>query len=165
MKLNLLMASDDIRAGYRNLDCFPEVLNKNQSFSQEKEYCENIQNLDSVCEDGEAEEIIALDVIDYIDIRNKQNVMDHWIKKVAIDGRIVIGGIEIKEVARNIYLDRLDLEESINLLYGDPNFPFGNRKGCLSSEIISNLLQSRGLRIISKKLINYKYCIIAERTQ
>ena len=162
MKLNLLMCSDDVLAGYRNIDPVPTFTNTEQAFSSDKEIGD-VQCLDGIADDGEVEEIIAQDIIDYVDIPNKLQTIQNWVKKLSYNAKLVISGIDLYETCKSFGSTALSDEQAILLLYGDPDFPFGQRRGCLQMEQVINILTQLGLVVIQKRISNFRYTIVAER--
>lgn len=161
MKLNLLMYSDNVLAGYRNIDPYPKFQSE-QTFSAEKE-TGDVQNLDRLVDDGECEEIVALDIIDFVASNLKHQVIDNWIKKLAHGGKLTIGGHDLYSTAKALIVGTLSLDDSRSILYGDSTFAFGNRRTLFEVNEIVELLKSKGLVIASKHLQNNKYVISAVR--
>lgn len=149
-------------AGYKNIDPFPTIQNQQQTFSTDKETGQ-VDNLDYVCEDGQAQDVVALDVIDYININIKNQTLDNWVKKLAHGATITIGGIDLYEVSKAITRCELKPEDAELLLYGPPSFPFGSRRGCLTAERVIKELNNRGLMIIKKRLNDFMYTIVGRR--
>lgn len=162
MKLNLLMASNDILAGYTNIDPYPQLPQQGQTFSCEKE-CGNIENLDQFCENAQATEIIAMDCIDYINLKDKDNVIKNWCKKLAHGGKLTIGGVDFDEVARTWKAGSLPFNQYLDILYGHPEFPFGSRRGVFTLEAMSHLLRLHGLQIERQQLNQFRYLITGIR--
>lgn len=162
MKLNLLMASDDILAGYTNIDPYPQIQNNQQTFSAEKTMG-NIDNLDYICEDAQAQEILATDVLDYINISNKIQTIDNWVKKLAHGASLSVGGMDLAEIVRNIRINSITFDEAQLLLYGHPAFPFGARRGVLTLEKAQELLSQRGLRIVKSQIDSFRYLVTGVR--
>lgn len=162
MKLNLLMYSNTLLGGYTNIDPYPNLEGSQQTFTEEKQQGD-VQNLDWIVDDGECDEIIATDIIDFVNIPQKQQIIQNWAKKVKIGGKLTIGGTDVVSVSKALHQSNISLEEAGYLLYGDPNFPFGNRRGCLSLDFMVNFLESIGFRILNKRTIQYTYAVVAER--
>lgn len=162
MKLNLLMYSDNILGGYTNVDPYPVQSNNEQSFTEEKVQGD-VQNLDWLVDDGECDEIIADDILDFVPINKKVEVIQNIARKVKFGGKLTLGGIDSYEVSKAYSLLNINMEEALFLLYGDPNYPFGNRKGCFNLLSVVDMLGQMGFKPLQKRILNYKYSIVAER--
>lgn len=161
MKLNLLLNSNDVLAGHRNIDPMP-TFTSDQSFSAKKE-AGDVFNLDGLAENGEVDEIVANDVIDFVDLQHKANTLANYVQKLAYGGKLIIGGIDGYEVAKSYSQYAINDDQFVALMYGDPYFPFGSRRGVLNLEWMINQLQQWGLKIINKRIHNFRYTVVAER--
>lgn len=156
MKVNLLLNSKSTRSGFLNIDPFatPDTTDK-----QRGDLC----NLDEFVGDAEADELVALDVIDYLPSRELDNIIDNWIRKIRHGGTIVVGGIDIREVAKGLVGQELDLQAANNLLYGFQESPWEYRKATLTLQKLIQVFQSRGFVILQKRLEKYYYEVKAQR--
>jgi len=164
MKLNLLLSSDDILGGFINLDEYPIIKNKDQAFTTEKKKG-SVRNLDHIADTGEVEQIVANDVIDFIDPDKKGGVIQGWCKKLAYGGTISIGGVDLWEVSKGYSGFGLSDEQVSSLLFGNPGFPFGYRRGVCNGQNIRDILQNCGLKVTRHMVDNYRYNITAKRPE
>lgn len=152
MKLNLTLDLAGQRSGYVNIN--PLADPNNPDFIRS-----NIDNLSIYVDDGEATEIIALDLIDFIPLQEKESVMKHWLSKLAIGGTITIGGTDLYQVAKAFALNQLKLGETAAFLYGD-NL---SRSGLITCAQMKKILEDSGLKVLEARLNNFSYHVIAER--
>lgn len=154
MKLNLLFNGTDIRPDYVNIDHSP-VLPTNQAFSGKKTVG-SISNLDWICKEGEAEEILALDCLSSFPFAEMVPVLNHWVSKLKPEGKIFVGGFDIYEISKGISFGTVNVAQANELL-------FTNSKGTTDIQFILSVFNEMGLSIIKKTLSNYKYIIGAQK--
>lgn len=161
MKLNLLFNQTTILAGYQNVDPF---FGHNTTDRSVDKVHGDIINLDWIAEDGECEEIRAFDVIDFVDMTIKANVLQNWFAKLRKKGKITIGGNDLMVIARCITQQTLDFNAGSFLLYGNPDSIGSLRSGLISLPIMEKLFQENNIRVLSKKYDGqYRYLIQGER--
>lgn len=153
MKVNIILNTTDVRSGYVNIDPFanPQDPTKIQ--------CDpgNLAMID----DNECEELIALDVLDFVNPRDRDNILNHWISKLAHEGSLTIGGREIYDVAKIIFMRAADLNQSNQLLYSSDGSLY--RLGLSSVDYVRNTLEGKNLVIDMVKIENCQYIIKAVR--
>lgn len=156
MKVNLLLSGDGPRSGFLNIDPFapPDDALKTRG---------DICNLDEYVDDAECDELIALDVLDFLPSPELDNVLDNWIRKIRHGGTIVIGGVDIREVANGLIRQELTLEQANKLLYGTQTAPFDYRKASLTLQKLVEIFQARGFKILQKRVSDFFYHVKAER--
>jgi hypothetical protein len=116
-----------------------------------------LNSLDDYIEDGEAEEIILDDIIEYIRSDIFIMVFEKCIKKIKHGGKIIITGTDIYLVCKAFVEYKISIEE-LNLLV------YGNAKNIgLTSETISKYLEKIGFKIIKRRHEIYDYLIEAQR--
>ncbi len=104
--------------------------------------------------DGSVDKLVVNDALDYI--VNRTQGIKILASKLRYDGIIEIRGVDILEVARNLYTCRLTIPEINPLLYS-------GRESCDSIIGVLALLQANGLTVMVKQVDNYSYFIQAER--
>ncbi len=152
MKVNILLNSTATRSGWLNIDPYAPLEDPNRSNAQ-------VDGLDVFVDDGEVEELVALDVIDAVSSSDKIRLLNHWIAKLAHGGSLTISGLDLYQAARAIHLRQVDLLTANKLLYGE-NVP---TTGAIPCEQMVKILSSSGLRVEDVKIINMKYVIKAVR--
>jgi hypothetical protein len=160
MKLNLLYGPGPIHGeGFLNINPFSDKDTDTQKQG-------GVENLDEFVDDGEAEQIIALDVIDYLEINKVVPVIVGWVKKLKHGGIITIGGVDLYEVSRNFFRYNISLLQANELIHGKSDMPFLVKKTQFTLKGVIDLLQGQlGLKILKKRLDQetLRYCVEAQR--
>lgn len=145
MKINLCIGNSLILSGYHNVDLLaaqdwtlPKVL------------------------EGECEELVLDDIINYIRSDEMEELISIWLKKIAIGGMVHIVTYDMHHIA-NLIMEGLIDEGTANLLiFGNPNLL--NKKNMLSTITLEKFLISQGFQISSKQYKDtYKFSIKATR--
>jgi 2-polyprenyl-3-methyl-5-hydroxy-6-metoxy-1,4-benzoquinol methylase len=105
-------------------------------------------------DDAAYEEILVSDNLDFVDDRDA--FTDEIVKKIRYGGKVVFSGVDIFEVARGIIGRNIQAQDINQILY---------LRRCSVSNVfdICKKLSSLGLKIINKRINNYRYTVIAER--
>jgi hypothetical protein len=114
------------------------------------------------CPDNGADEILAEDICDYIPRIQLVPVILHYTKKLKSNGRLIIGGTEIKELAKAVVLGD-DFELFNKMLFGSFENVWDIKSGATSIIEIVDALKKLGLKIVGKKLNGYKFIVEAVR--
>jgi hypothetical protein len=154
MKLNLTLEANSSRSGYVNIN--PLASPDDPNFIRA-----NVNELGLYVDDGEAKEIIALDLIDYVPIQEKENIVRHWLSKLALGGTITIGGNDLGQITKAFAYNQLELSQAAELLYGNQLA----RSGLVTCAQMRKILEGGGLKIIESRLSNFSYYVKAERSQ
>ncbi len=117
-------------------------------------YQVSIQDIQNIPK-GSCNELIVYDCIDYIDIKQKMNLLDVLLSTIRYGGEIVLEGADLEEIARALTCGQISADEARKYLYKGNNI-----FGC--NEVIS-YIESRGFHIKHKRVNNYVYSIRAER--
>lgn len=120
----------------------------------------NIHNIPS--EDNECVEIIADKICDYLPRIFLFKTLKHYLTKLRIGGKIVIGGTELKELAKNLVLND-NYEEFNHNLFGKFDSPWSIKTGVSSVTEISDFLQENGLIITKKRIDRHSFIVEAVR--
>lgn len=154
MKVNLFVEGQPLN-GFLNLT---PRMDKNNNSSDLK-YAD-IENIDEHVDDAEVDEFVAADTLDFVSLQNVHNVLEHWIKKVRMGGTIVIGGVDIYEVARNLSCHNIDVNQANMLLHGS-DIP---RNVQFTSLGLREYLENRfGFKVLKVKSEGFNYVITARR--
>lgn len=153
MRLNIFINNQAAkRSGYINLD---------GGLTEEKDGvlpCKPGKLNDIVC-DNEADEIVAIDVLDAYPGSEIDAVLQHWLSKLAHGAKITIGLIDFKKVALGFAEGKISGEDMVALIYGTKYV----RRSTVTMSQLATVLENRGLKVISKKLENNRIIITAER--
>jgi hypothetical protein len=158
VKLNLLWGTNKTLSGFINIDPFCSVEGTPEKVNS------SVSNLDGVCEDAEADLIIATEIINMLPSWKVDDTIEHWIKKMRHGGHIILEDFDIYLITKAIQNRNISLVDANTLLYGDQNEPHKYRQSCLSGESLVKMLKSHDLKIIKNRILdNYKFLIEAER--
>lgn len=156
MKLNLILNGEPL-TGYTNVDPY--------GFNNSDKVVADLRNLDDVVDDAEAEEIIAEDVIDFLPLNDIESAINHWIKKLRHGGRIVIGGVDMYEVCKAFSSYSIDLATTNRILHGPQDKPYNERHANFTIIGLSDFLEERGLKILSKRVYGFNLNDVEQRKQ
>jgi hypothetical protein len=152
MKLNLTL-NGEARDGYTNIDPFPSA--------DPRKVRGDIRNLTEV-DDGEAEEIIAIDVLDRFTLPDTEKVITHWISKLKHGGELTIGFTDLIELAKAIANRSVNLDQANQILFGSGQ-AWEQKRTALAVVPVCNMLRSKGLNITLKRSQAFKAIIKAVR--
>ncbi len=153
MKLNLLFDNPaGLRNGYINLDPLGGDT-----------YRGDIQNLDSVADDGECNDILAINVLDYFNPEASQRLLQHWTKKLSHSGTLTIAIVDIYRLAKAVISRNVNLQEANLILHGKQEKGWQIRRATLSMGHLTDYLHSCGLKILSKRFDGYNAIVKARR--
>ena len=153
MKINLLHGEGQKMAGFQNIS----------SLSVENEeiiWCD-VRNLDVVVDDGEAEVLIARNVINYMPQEHLISTLNHWISKLRRGGRIVVGAIDLYEIARQIHIRDIELSESNTFLYGEDELRI--KRNIFPTSSLIDFFNDNNMPILKVKLDGHNMIVEAER--
>ena len=153
MKINLLYGDGkgDILNSHLNINPFISDL----SFEEDYIIQGEITNLDAYVDDAEEEEIIAYDVIDYLEPFTVNSVIDHWIKKIRHNGTIIIGATDLHLLSKAISQYKVDYFKANELLHGNQKEHYMIKKVSMTALGLCNYLtEKHGLKIMKKILGN-----------
>lgn len=154
MKLNLLANSLDIRTGYKNIDNTAVI--PKDFVSSEQKIVGSISNLDWICKEGEAEEILALDCLHTFPLGNIGNVIYGWSTKLASSGKIIIGGNYLEEIAKAFNAGTINVVDFNKLL-------FNNSHSAVSIDDVLNILTQINLKVTKKQIGGFRFLIEAQK--
>lgn len=147
MRLNL-GCGKDIRAGYTNIDIFPaspEVVRGDFT---------DLTKLKIA--DESAEEIVAIDAIQYIRHEQVPDVLIQWGQKLAKGGTLHIESYYAKVVCNMVAYDQLDLGEFMNILYPKEN---PTPVGFYNLDGLEKFLNQVGFKTLTKGIRGQKFFI------
>lgn len=148
MKLNLLLDEVNSLNSYTNVKHIDCALNQ----------------LDPVVDDGEAEEIRAIDILDYFPLKECDKLLQHWVSKLKHGGRLIIQVVDLMLVAKGIIREHILPYDANLFLHGEQRNPSDFRLSNYTINQLVNILEKAfGLTIIRKRLENYRAIIEAER--
>lgn len=160
MKVNLVYGPESqVQTGFLNLS--PMVEEENDIVKM----CD-IRNLDQYVCDAEVMELVAHGVVDYIPLPEVTSVIDHWVSKLRIGGRLTISGIDAYIVAKSFIEYRIDIDTFNQLILGRQDLPHEHRFSVLTmNSLVHYLKDYHRLKVINKRYDGYMCIINAERIE
>ena len=155
-KINLLYGSGDVLDTHLNLD--PFTAEETDALIRA-----DVKNLNDFVDDAEAEEIIALDVIDYMPLRDINTVIEHWVSKLRHGGSLIIGGVDLLEVSKAFVQYRLDITQMNQLVHGEQSKPYLVKRVNFTATGLVDYLTELGLKLQKKRVNNFHMTIEAIR--
>lgn len=155
MKIHLTANSEKILDNYLNL--LPIVKMETSNTKQ----CDPL-NLDPYVDNGEAEEILVQDILCCFPYSMTFAVVDRWLAKLKIGGKIIIIEEDVSILLNEYSCSRLNNEQINERLFGKPEGL--TKSSCISMFNIIDFLQSKGLKILKKKIDNTIVVVEAQRT-
>lgn len=156
MRINLIYGEGEPKTGYLNLSPFCK---------QEDEYnkkCE-LDNLHYLC-DGEATEILAIDVVDYLSLTEVNSYIDHWVSKLRIGGKLIISGVDGFSVAKAFSSYQISIDEYNGLIHGSQTSPHLVRRTSLTlTGLEQYLVETHSLTLVHKRYDGFAFMIEVER--
>ena len=92
MKINITVGSSHFINGYLNIDPIT-----GQDGGEAQAIKADIRNLDDLVMDSECHEIIAEDVLDFLEKEDAKIALSNWARKLRHKGMIIVGGTDIHE--------------------------------------------------------------------
>lgn len=158
MRINLLIDNPkDVRSGYVNIDPLAPA---NDPAGRVNGV---LHDLSHTVDDGEAVEIIANEILEYHPGGVLDDVINNWLKKLAHGGTITLSTIDVREVARNIWLGTIDLDEANTLLYGEQKTQWQFKKCALSLSDIVGAVEEKGFKILQKRVSALRATVTIQR--
>ena len=156
-KINLIYGNGDVFNTHLNINPFK------QENDPESVVRGDIKNLDNYADDSELEELLAIDVLDYIPLNETSEVISNWVKKIRYGGKIVIGGIDLMDVCKDFSQYKIGLDEANLLIHGEQDKPYLIRRVGFTAISVAGYLESKGLKVNKKRTSNYKMIVEAVR--
>ena len=114
-------------------------------------------------DDGELDEILASDIVEYIPRNAFDKVILGWIAKLRKGGIFKIDFLELYEVCRLFYLQRITMSDVNFLLHGPSEKGWDHKTVNLTLPQACATLSKLGLKILSKQISNARATIVAEK--
>lgn len=106
---------------------------------------------------GELDCLWLDDVLNNVPIDNVDNAFRQMVSLVKRGGSIIVNGTDIYEVSKALANYNLSIQDANLLLYEH------GRKNCFSINFVVDTLKKYGLKIITKRVSNFKYSVEASR--
>jgi hypothetical protein len=150
MRVNLLINNPgNVRSGYVNIDHFA------QPEDPAGRVPGNVMDLDQLVDDGEVEELVAVDILNYCPAAQADEVLRKWLGKLAHQGKLTLGVVDVREVAKGLINNTITPEDVNRLLHGEQTAEWQVRKCTFTLTQLVEVLTNLGYKIISKRVQNY----------
>tara|TARA_R110000824_G_scaffold226663_2_gene414426 strand:+ start:140 stop:631 length:492 start_codon:yes stop_codon:yes gene_type:complete len=157
-KVNLIYGVGDVLHTHININPFAE------DADGERIIRDDITNLDKHVDDAELQELVALDVIDYIPITKIDSVLENWSRKIRVGGKIIIGGIDLMECCKSLSDYSIDIVTANSLIHGEQTKPYLVKRLNFTAVALAEYLEEAfNFTIIKKRLNNYRMIVEAKR--
>ena len=156
MKINLLKTNLEPLYGYINIS--PHATPDQKDIA-----AGDILSLDHILDAGEAEELLALDIIDFIPYNLIDHVLSGWISKLAHKGEMVVGGVETYSLCKAFAAGSIELAHFNGLVFGDGSTPWSQKKFIYGMDFLKTCFVQKGLKLLDIKISNLRYSIRAQR--
>ncbi len=141
MKLNL-NCGEDVRSGYLNIDLSARDL------SSDLYRAGDVIELDWVCDDNSADEIIATNVLETFSFNLIENMLKNWAKKLSPKGVLKISVVDLYVISRLFTEVKITIEDFIGHLWGSAT---PKMSGISRNKLCSMIEQKVGLKITIKR--------------
>jgi len=156
MNINLLIDNPNgMITGYLNVDPYAS--------GSDFRIKSDIANLGEFIDDGECEEIRAIDILSKYEAAKVDTIIDSWIAKLRKNGILVISDIDLFEVITNVNKGNININETNLILYGNQSESQTYKKCVLTLHNISEGLKLRGLFILEKSFNGLNFVVKAQR--
>lgn len=142
MKINISFNGEP-KEGYTNIDPFALPTDKPLKINCHPD------NLDILVNDGEAEEIIAHNVINYLNNNSLLFILKSWCKKLAHTGVLDIIYTDIIEVSRLLTTNQIKEDVAISAIYGSQKESWDNYKTSISLHELKSFFEKEGMIVES----------------
>ena len=150
MKINLGCGTD-IRLGYNNIDILG-----GQSITRG-----DFRNLDTCgVTDASVEEMLAIDIIQYIKFKEVGSTLTDWVKKLALNGELHIESWDYNILGNMLSYDYIAADQLNNALYGDDK-----PQGLYNLVGIESFLRQLGMETILKGFKEAKFYLRMRKVQ
>ena len=83
--------------------------------------------------------------------------------KLRLKGKLIIGGNDIYEIAKNLVVGGIDSLEANHLLFGKIEQTWEIKRCCINIQDLVDLLNQLGMKIVKKQLVGMKMLVEAIR--
>lgn len=111
-----------------------------------------VDKLNDYIFDFEAEEIRAVEVIDYLTLSNARLALEHWMNKLRSGGKLVLVFTDSLQAAKSYVNRQIDVDKFNILVHGTQEKPFLTKRCCLTIIAVCEVLRNLGMKITKKKL-------------
>lgn len=163
MKVNIISYAADARPGYLNIMNHDRAEEDVVPPGAEVYGLDDVSNLSSLVSLGEADEIVAINVLEYLIHSEVDAALNNWCDVLSIGGKITIASIDVCEIAFALNEAKITETDANLLLHGHQREPWEHKHANYSIQTLSSALEGRGLRVVRKSLNGLWAIVTAER--
>jgi hypothetical protein len=123
-----------------------------------------VGNFDDVCDYGEATEIIAMDVLEYLPHHKVQESIAYWLSKLEHSGTLVLGGIDLDSVNKAYYRRDINVHQYNELVFGTQDMPCNFKRTATTVADLKKFMEINKIKIVELRLIGFSYIMKVVRT-
>lgn len=153
MKINICCGYTSKLENYSNFNFFNEEDYERLSIDEVNDYID----------DGEIEEILAINAINFIEYKKVPSVLETWFKKLKYDGTITLSFFDILETSRLFSIGKINIDLARKLIYGNQDITKDFFKSGTTLEEVKNIFISLNAKIEFCKRDEYISFIKARR--
>lgn len=138
-KLNVIFANAEYLNGYTNIASFyPENPSK-----EEHIIIGDIKDLSWIVDNGELEELICMNVLEYIEYNNIGPVIANWVSKIKVGGKFILGFCDAFETARLFNIGSINIQDYNVLIHGKQNPPYLLKKSSHRADQLVDFIEKQ----------------------
>lgn len=159
MKINLLIDNPHgILSDAVNVDPFAD--------GKDSRVAHDLTNLDGICFDGEASEIVCNGLLSYFSQNIIPSILDNWLRKLQYGGRLIIVDFDIEELSQKMLLGDIPLSAFNNMIFGEQKKPWDFKKSSQTLNELVAFFKSRGAKCLRRNYNdNGTFTLIVQRPE
>lgn len=157
MKMNLGCGDDIRQNGFINID-LQQITDESETFKRG-----DITNLDWVCENDSVEEIVALNTLQYLNMKQCGDSLNNWHQKLKKNASIKILIPDFRCVSKEFNNGQISLGDMLVATYGMQSHENDYVRCGLDKTLILNLLENIGFNVSSIRYEGVGLYIQAEK--
>lgn len=111
-------------------------------------------------ETNQCTEIFVDNFLELIPVNSTMNALNIWYTKLRKGGQLIVMGTDLVQVAKAVFTKTLKVPQINEILFGRENIQY---RSCLTLDDVVTLLEHMKLTVVTKRLTDLKYTIVAER--
>jgi hypothetical protein len=112
---------------------------------------------------GEAQELLAHDVLDHVQLPRADAVLAHWASRLAHGGTLTVSCVDMMAVAHALADRTLSPEDAALLLHGEQRRGWDYRHSGRTLAQLARGLEGLGLQVLRKRTAGLRAVVVARR--
>lgn len=125
---------------------------------------DNPLNLELYVDNGEAEEIVCDNILEYVPIENLGIYLQNLTAKLAHGGKLIITSTDLDLVVQAYIRREINTLDVNQILYGQKTHAWDFKISCVNMFELTEVLKSLGLKIMEKRYHKYNYVVVGVRS-